>query len=548
MSEEVLRNDGWVNLATGVGGPKDKSSGFAFSGSYIDQNWAALEQLYEEDHIAGRIVDAPVDAVFVEGYTFECSDQQAKDDITDAIDALEAEEAVDQAMRWERLYGGSAIFLGVDDGLLFDSPIRPERIRQLMYLHVLERHELWPHRFYQDPKSPKFGQPSHYRVSPTDGATMSNKVGAIVHESRLIIFGGEKTTKRKLIENQYWGQSVLTRAYTAIKQYGGSLASTLALMADASQGIYKIKGLMSIIQGGNEAKLVTRMKAQERLRSALNAILLDADGEDYTRIATQLTELGNLIDRFMLNVASAAKMPATEIFGRSAAGMNATGENDTRSWNKQVGKLQRQKGKPALERIFRTLLRASLGPTKGVEPDSWKVSFPPVWSPTAKEAAEIHKLKVETALLAQDAGVINEHQFGRGLFSGNEWDGEIVLTDDELKALKVVGMMAGMPETAPAAIAPVETSEAPPAEEQLTQDDEGEELAVSDTRALAERMTELGIAKCTHGKPNRCPICGIERNRSEVDVGPDGEPVWKVSWRPIGARAPVAEESDEEAS
>src|SRR5690606_24962442 len=102
------------------------------------------------------------------------------------------------------------------------------------------------------------------------------------------------------------------------------------LMSDASQGVYKIKGLMSIIEGGNVDALRTRFQEVDKLRSILNSILLDADGEEYSKVATPLTELGNIIDRFQQNVASAAGMPVTEIFGRSAAGMNATGENDTR--------------------------------------------------------------------------------------------------------------------------------------------------------------------------------------------------------------------------
>src|SRR5690606_12930781 len=115
----------------------------------------------------------------------------------------------------------------------------------------------------------------------------------------------------------------------------------------------------------------------------LNSILLDADGEEYSKVATPLTELGNIIDRLQQNVASAAGMPVTENFGRSAAGMNATGENDTRAWYKQGAKVQRKSAKPAYERILRLTLRSRSGPTQGVEPNSWSVKFPPIWSPGA---------------------------------------------------------------------------------------------------------------------------------------------------------------------
>lgn len=538
MSSIARRQDAWVNLTTGIGGAKDKSSGFRFAASRIDQHWFALEELYEEDHIAGRIVDALPEAVFAHGINVDIADQVVKEATLDKLDALKVEDCIEQAMKWERLHGGAAIFVGVKDGTKrFDEPMG--RVHEVMYLHVLERWELYPDKFYEDPTSPKFGQPSHYRVSPSDSTTLGRTVGVSVHESRLIKFGGMQTTKRKLIENQYWGQSVLARAYTAIKQYGGALASVLAAMADASQGIYKIRDLLQIIEGGNEALLQTRFKAIDQLRSITNSVLLDSEGEDYQRISTPLTELANLVDKFQVNIASAANMPMTEIFGISAAGLNATGENDTRSWYKQIAKAQRKSAKPAFERILRLIFRSAAGPTKGVEPASWSVNFPPAWSPTALEQVQIKKTKVETATLAKDLGVLTEHQIARGLFSGSEWDNDIVLTNEEIEALRIMAQLAHTPH---------EPTNYPDIDETMgetaTQDDEGElgeEMSAVNARQLAEKMTASGIKRCEHGKSNRCHICGVERERDLIGVDANGDGIWDTKWRAIGARAPVAE-------
>lgn len=63
----------------------------------------------------------------------------------------------------------------------------------------------------------------------------------------------------------------------------------------------------------------------------------------------------------------------------------------------------------------------------------------------------------------------------------------------------------------------------------------GDDVDSLDDRArLAERMTELGIDRCQHGRQNRCPLCGIERDR-DVTMGADGTPQWSVAWKPIGA-------------
>lgn len=50
--------------------------------------------------------------------------------------------------------------------------------------------------------------------------------------------------------------------------------------------------------------------------------------------------------------------------------------------------------------------------------------------------------------------------------------------------------------------------------------------------ALAVAMSHHKVERCEHGCSNRCPRCGVERDRG-FDVGPDGQPIWHIAWRPI---------------
>src|SRR5690606_39859621 len=67
-----------------------------------------------------------------------------------------------------------------------------------------------------------------------------------------------------------WSSDVCSADLEAVKKYGGALASTLALLADAHQGVYKIKGLMDIIRGGQGQVLQARMRAIDEVRSVVN--------------------------------------------------------------------------------------------------------------------------------------------------------------------------------------------------------------------------------------------------------------------------------------
>jgi len=49
---------------------------------------------------------------------------------------------------------------------------------------------------------------------------------------------------------------------------------------------------------------------------------------------------------------------------------------------------------------------------------------------------------------------------------------------------------------------------------------------------LAAQMTAAGMTECEHARPNKCPLCGVERQRG-VEAGPDGAPRFILAWRAI---------------
>lgn len=57
-------------------------------------------------------------------------------------------------------------------------------------------------------------------------------------------------------------------------------------------------------------------------------------------------------------------------------------------------------------------------------------------------------------------------------------------------------------------------------------DDEPDAIA-----ALCDKMNELKIPACEHGRKNLCTWCGIERERDVEMV--NGEPQWIIKWKPI---------------
>ena len=73
----------------------------------------------------------------------------------------------------------------------------------------------------------------------------------------------------------------------------------------------------------------------------------------------------------------------------------------------------------------------------GVVPDNLEIDFPPLWSPTAKEVAEIAKGKAEAIVSAYQAGLLNVDTAQKELKKLEEETGIFgSITDEEIAANK----------------------------------------------------------------------------------------------------------------
>jgi hypothetical protein len=535
-------NDGWLNPVTGVGGPNDKLASFIHVGG-DEWQWDTLRlaNLYESDDIAARIVDAVVDEALRLGYDLEVptEDPDLRERIADWQDAHDIRAKIALAEKWARLYGGSILLLGSDDGQL-GQPLTYGG--KLHFIEVYGKDEVTPARWYQDPLQPNFGKVSHYRISPLQSASRGLP---LVHESRVIPFYGVRTTRVKSIQYQGWGGSVLIRALKPISQFHGSFASALAILGDANQNVYKIKGLNEQIKSGNLDLAQARLAVMDLYRSAVNAIALDADGEDFVRSTLSLsTGLSELLDKFALRIAAAARMPVTVLLGQSPAGLNATGESDRALWQAQA-ETEREQLLPAITQIYRVGFNAANGPTGGVEPKSWSINWPPLWVPTGKEEADIEAQRAATYRQYVDMGVLLPEHVAKAEF-GSSTRQRPQLSEIDIASISLthhVGTEVPDPGLAPANTVEPETEDDAIGTPELDAAEAPVDGGPAAVDAFAQQMTELQAERCPHGKANRCPMCGIERVRT-VQLDKSGNHVWPVAWRRIGAPAPQVDESE----
>jgi phage-related protein (TIGR01555 family) len=224
----------------------------------------------------------------------------------------------------------------------------------------------------------------------------------VVHESRLLYFRGVMTARMPVANGQFWDDSVLQRVHEAVKHSSSNWMSASHLMSDASQGVLSIQNLMQLLSTSGEALLRKRMQMMDIARSVCRSILVDAEKEKFERVSTSFTGIPELLDRSMMRVSAAAQMPVTILFGRSPAGLNATGESDTRAWYDTVAAERADVLLPKLEQLVRLVMATDGGPTKGQVLDGWEITFPPLWQETAAEKATTFKTEADAL-----AGLVN---------------------------------------------------------------------------------------------------------------------------------------------
>ena len=413
----AVRVDSWANQLINVGTALGKTDfRFRLSGgeflSLVD-----LGNLYDYDGIAARIVDAVPKHALRQGVTVSTGDAAEETAITDALAALHLVETTRLAWTWGRAFGGGALYLGCDDGRAPDEPLDERNLRSVDWVTDIDRRDLMPMTWEHGGKN--FGKPRLYRLTRMGGTETES---VTVHASRIVRFEGTSPTRRRRLQLQGWGDSVLQRVYAELQAARAAFAASGVLLQEASQGVLKIKDLMSMMASDTDDTIKRRLELMNASRSNANALLLDADGESFERVEVgALTGVVDVMDRMMNMVSATSGIPVTVLMGQAPAGLNATGDADIRSWYDEVSSERTQMLDPKLRRVIGLVLRSKDGPTGGREPKGWKTVWPSLWQMTPTEQADLRNKQANTDALYIDRQVLTSEEVATSRFRREGW-------------------------------------------------------------------------------------------------------------------------------
>jgi len=421
--------DGWENIFTGLGVMgKDKRTGGRIK--YLKYGQAILESAHDADDIAHRVVNKLPD----EGtqkwlhHKLPKGQDDVKKAIVDDEDRLKIKSKTNKSWKWSRLYGGAGMYLAVTDGLTPDQPLNFNRIMSLDSITVLHRFELQAGRLNDNINDPNFGLPEFYTVNPRGGVSINQ-----VHHSRIIRFEGSELSEQQFKNNDYWNDSVITKLYEILRDYNAAYASAAHTVQDFNVTILKLKNLADIIGGDKDDLVTSRLKLMNLSKSILGSVLIDAENEEFTNLATPLTGLPQTLDKLDQRLVSATGMPHTVILGDGAAGtLSGKGESEDKSWKALVASEQTKTLTDPLDYLYKVMFAAKKGPTKGLMPKDWSYDFCELYEPSAKEKAEVKKITAETDVMYINTQVLAPVDVTKSRFGGDEYSTETTVDMDAI--------------------------------------------------------------------------------------------------------------------
>lgn len=473
------REDGYVNLLNKYGTKQDNSEAYKFEREPVIPDMQ-LTGLYDGNGLFSKIIDTPAEEALKHGFDLNLKSDELNAFVEDALDDLEWEERAATAIKWARLYGGALIVMLIDDGRGLEEPVDWEHIRSIDELRVYERSIVQPDyaSLYQQDyggkgvgnRVSKFGQPEYYYVSSIYGSFK-------VHESRCLVFRNgvlpEQTSNATYL---FWGMPEYVRIRRALRETVTAHTDSVKLLERSVQAIYSMKGLASLLTTDDgENQVLKRLQLVDTSRGLLNSIAIDSEGEQYDFKTFQFSGVKDVIDATCNMLSALTNIPQTILFGRSPAGMNATGDSDFESYYNFVEKIQRLMLKRNLRTLLDVVFRAGIASGDVAEEPDYKLEFKPLWSLSDTEQAAVDQTKAQTALVkaqtAQayvDMQALDPTEVRRRLASDEEFDVEDIISEDDEDDLlqSLLGTEPSAMSDVEAAQKNIEQGQAPGGEEQ----------------------------------------------------------------------------------
>ena len=403
----VTTMDAFSNPAARIGfGTLDLLQATEYPMTRMTQNYQLLTSLYRDNWIVQNIIATIPNDMVRKWYEIQSS---ISPDYLNDMKRMEQKTQIRKklllGMYWGRLYGGAAgvILIKGHTDMSQSLDLGTVLPGSFLGLQILDRWSgIYPEsEMVTDPEDADYGMPAYYTIRNEETGQTVTKV----HHSRVIRFVGRELPWLEQVAEQYWGESEIEAIYNEVVKRDNVSGNIAALTFRANINYLEADGLDQLLGTANtemQRRFWNLMQALAIMDSNFGTRIINK-GDAMHNVQYTFTGLADVYDRVMMDVAGAARTPVTKLFGRSPAGMNATGESDMQNYYDYIDGLRETELRGIIERLLPVMAMSVWGKI----PDDLTISFPPMQTPDAKETAEIADRKTNAVIMAYQNDLID---------------------------------------------------------------------------------------------------------------------------------------------
>lgn len=308
-----------------------------------------------------------------------------------------------ELIRMGRIFGIRIVMFKIDsaDPEYYEKPFNPDGIRPGSYRGMSQIDPYWilPQLGFEsssDPSSINFYEPTWWQIG-----------GRRIHHTHLIIMRQSDLPDVLKPTYQFGGisipQMIFNRVYCAERTANEAPKLTLTKRSI----IFKTDAERAIEQ---QDIFMQKVNNASKMHDNYGIWAIDKESEDAMQLDTNLADVDSVIMTQYQLVAAVAEIPITRLMGTVPKGFNATGEYDEASYHETIKSYQESDLTPLVQRHHLICIRSEVAPATGVEPFETSVIWNPLDEMTAKEKAELNKLKADTGAVYITSGVISQQE------------------------------------------------------------------------------------------------------------------------------------------
>jgi hypothetical protein len=181
------------------------------------------------------------------------------------------------------------------------------------------------------------------------------------------------------------------------------------------------------------------MQAQNELLSNQSMLVLGKDGEMQS-VQYTFSGIGEVYAQFQMDVAGAAEIPVTRLFGRTVTGLGQSNDADERYYEESIAQKQNEELRPQLDKLYPVICMSEFGEI----PDDLDFNFPSIRVLTEEEKADMTDKASAPVLAAFNTGVISQKVTLKELRQLSDTTNVFSnITDEDIEAADDEPMMPG---------------------------------------------------------------------------------------------------------